>query len=234
MYVIFRSKFLCRDRRDGQPDRPPVKKCRVTAFVNRSATASSQVRSPSEAEEVTNIRRARLPVPDGDPERPSARGGGSRGVPQRGVDAVPRRARLVQKTHGRGVRGESASAPLFSVSRVPERLFFASGGRPRSRGWRASFGFPGRRTQAPAPQRQWRRATFDDARGTYPLSSADASHPSIPKTSSRLHDDDDRRSPSATRGETLCDRAASISSPGTCPRCVRSRSVKNTPPGRGS
>ena len=136
MYVIFRSKFLCRDRRDGQPDRPPVKKCRVTAFVNRSATASSQVRSPSEAEEDTNIGRARLPVPDGDPQRPSARGGGSRGVPQRGVDAVPRRARLVQKTHGRGVRGESASAPLFSVSRVPERLFFASGGRPRSRGWR--------------------------------------------------------------------------------------------------
>jgi hypothetical protein len=65
-----------------------------------------------------------FPTPDGASQRPPARGGGPRGVPQRGVDAVPRRARVVQKTHGRGVRGESASAPLFPSLAIPNDISF--------------------------------------------------------------------------------------------------------------
>lgn len=96
--------------------------CRRDAAVQSDAVASNVHKKGR----WLHFHRARVPfpTPDGASQRPPARGGGPRGVPQRGVDAVPRRARVVQKTHGRGVRGESASAPLFPSLAIPNDFSF--------------------------------------------------------------------------------------------------------------
>jgi hypothetical protein len=94
--------------------------------VTRLSSQTRSLRTFTKKGRWLHFHRARVPfpTPDGASQRPPARGGGPRGVPQRGVDAVPRRARVVQKTHGRGVRGESASAPLFPSLAIPNDFSF--------------------------------------------------------------------------------------------------------------
>lgn len=140
-----------------------------------------------------HFHRARVPfpTPDGASQRPPARGGGPRGVPQRGVDAVPRRARVVQKTHGRGVRGESASAPLFPSLAIPNDFSFPAhpeAGRVRAATAREVPQGDARGTVT--PRRPRRRATLDDPRGTHICVFADVSRP---HPSKRHHEKTNRR-----------------------------------------
>ena len=215
-----------------QPDRPPVKKCRViTAFVNRSATDSRSDHRPKRKKSLTSGARA-FPSPMATPNAP----------PPEAVDLVaylneawtPYHAVLAscKRLMAAGFEASPRARPSFPHLESPNDFSsHPEAGRVRAGGARVLV-FQG-------DERRLRRR---DGSGAVRHSTTRVEHtrclpltPLIPRSQKRLHhDDDDRRSPSATRGETLCDRVASISSPGTCPRCVRSRSVKNTPPGRGS
>ena len=146
-------------------------------------------------------------------------------------------SRRAKDSWPRGSRRVRERAPL-SVSRDPERLFFscASGGWPRARGDSAR-GSSGRRAwdsdaATTATSRDFGRPAWNT-----PASSADVSRPHPQNDTTKKPIDDvckPRKSPSAIRGATLCGRAASTSSLGTCPPCARSRLARNTNPGRGS
>ena len=150
--------------------------------MNRSATDCARSRSPSKRKKslLTSGARAFRGWRPPTPLRPR------RWISWRtstGVDAMPPCSPRAKRLMAAGFEAGPRARP--SLSHLESRTtFFASGGRPRSRGWRARLVFgetnAGSGTvTAAAPCDIRRRAC------KIPLSSADASHPSVPKTSPR-------------------------------------------------